>query len=159
MHFTVNHHDDPVSGILEEHGGRVIGTMTWDDSKAVVFETKPVTRDNGYQSRRRYWIDPTRGYIVVRRQFLQPQNEGGRWTVSDQIDGRQHKEVQPGIWLPTKVEMTKYWVPKDEARHMTGKDVVEISEWRVNEEFPDDYFELGPTEYEVQDQDQREVRP
>ena len=68
-------------------------------------ETSP--RGDGEEQRRyRFWIDTERG-IVVRRAITVRFKEGQPWQEYARIEGREHREIAPGIWLPMKVKSQK----------------------------------------------------
>ena len=139
--FTINHIGAPISEVLTSRGGNVVDRVAWEKTTVYVVETPSFTLDNGYTSKRRYWIDPTRDFVVVRRQILQPQNDGKQWAIHHQIDCKEHKEIRPGVWLPMQVETINN-VVSDRASHLVAKNTISVSVWRVNDTPNADHFSL-----------------
>jgi len=106
----------------------------------ILVETKVNVRENGYRSKCRYWIDPARGFTIVRRQTFEPLPDGIGWGLHHQMDCREFAEVVPSVWLPMVVEESLNLV-KASPPYTSSRESIRVSEWRVNEDLAADTFQ------------------
>ncbi len=148
--FTTHFRGRVVSDIVRQPGSRIAGRTTRNGRAVVVVETAPF--GPAEPRRHRFWIDPERR-IVVRRALEIHFTEGQPWQEYIRLEGRDHREVSPGIWLPTRithecVRVTPELRPEELHWRYEGTN----RDWRVNRELPADTFELNfPAGIEVVD--------
>jgi len=140
LEFTTHYFQKPLSKILKDSDPTVVGQTKWESQPVAIVETKPVVKE---QSRKyRLLIDPARR-IVVRRAALVQFAPDQMWQEYTRIESREHKEVSPGVWLPTRVKyesvhVTKDMTPEELSWSFEGRN----SEWKVNSKIPDETFRL-----------------
>jgi beta-lactamase regulating signal transducer with metallopeptidase domain len=142
--FTTQHLGKPISALLSVEGCRVIGPETWEDRPVVVVEAPPVTVRENYIYQQRFWVDPNRGYAVVRRQSNVQCGEGKPWGLHYQIDAKNHAEVAPGTWLPAAVEILNYHVNESGQDFLSSREQIAASDWNVNDNIDPSRFSLPP---------------
>jgi protein involved in polysaccharide export with SLBB domain len=131
--FSTQHLGTPISQLLVERAAVPVQMERWEDRPVVVVEASPFTVRDDYIVRHRFWVDLERG-IAVRRQSFVQRGEGKPWALHLQIDGKQHTEVKPGIWLPKVVDTWNYHVTTEGQDFLVSKEHFEVSEWKVNED-------------------------
>jgi hypothetical protein len=118
----------------------------WEGRPVIVVETTP-SEWNDERERRgthRFWIDPARNFVIVRRAALVNHGPEHEWMEFGRIESYEHEEVEPGIWLPKRVRSESFGVPITpdiEPRLMLRIEATN-RDWRVNAEIPDSRFEL-----------------
>ncbi|MFC1758831.1 M56 family metallopeptidase [Planctomycetota bacterium] len=132
--FTIRDNRSPISAIIAKQHGRVEQPGNWNGHSYAVIGTY-LKRNDG-ELRHEFWIDPTRGFLVARsRTFFRatPENE---WSLQTIVESSGHKEVVPGVWLPSKVE--SQWLRSDQGETPDAfmKFSGTCSNWKVNREIP-----------------------
>jgi hypothetical protein len=142
LEFTTHWLRRPVSATIEACGRTIADQETWEERPVVVVETAPLRNRHEYKTQ--FWVDPSRGFTVVRRRTFVRYADDRPWHPQLDCDSLDHKEVSPGIWLPQRIESKAFSVPAQEPEPLAL--VVEtrghFSDWRANEEIPDGTFRL-----------------
>jgi thiol-disulfide isomerase/thioredoxin len=150
-------HGKPVSQIISERNGKVVGRTEHDGHSVLVVETDPITV-NGRGWYYRFLIDPALNHVVVRRsQFIRfPPHEA--WIEFEVIDLRDHREATAGVWLPAHVQI-RYTAPTEQdvktgrLPRLAWEWDVRNENWVVNPMVTDSLFVLEfPPGTEVEDQ-------
>ena len=149
---TILHRDVPVSDVLEKSGGEITTRETIDGHECVVVETpiletlKRSRNDDPfkYRHKRRFYIDPSRNFLVMRREILEPRNGESSWPAHQQVDSAQHEEIQPGLWLPSSIIQRFYNVQDYATPKLFWQQKISVSKWRVNQPVNDEDFQLNP---------------
>jgi hypothetical protein len=131
-----------VSRALSQRSPHLVDPQAWDGRRVVVAETAPVK--NGQEYKTQFWIDPARGFIVVRRLGLVRYAAEKPWRVNEDVGSLAHREIAPGIWLPEKFESKVFTVPASEPAELQLAEEVKgrLSEWQVNQPVSDAQFKL-----------------
>ena len=110
----------------------------------MIVEVSPVTVRDDYIYRQRFWIDPHRNHLVVRRQIYVQRGKGKPWGLHLQIDLLKNERVSPGIWLPMAVDRWNYHVTPTGQGHLVSREHIEVSKWSVNKPLVPSRFEIAP---------------
>jgi hypothetical protein len=144
--MTTNYYEKPVSQILGERNGKIVGRALHDGHNVLVVETDAITR-NDRNWNYRFLIDPTLNFAIVKRsQLIQfPPNQA--WIEFDYIDSHLHREVATGVWFPSQVVIKTTDPNEENARTGTTPRLawewnVENEDWVLNPETTDSFFVL-----------------
>jgi hypothetical protein len=142
LEFTTHYNGTPVSKLLKEREASIVDETMWEGRAVKIVETRAVKWQSGPRGRYRFWVDVDRA-VVVRRATLVQYAEDQKWQESSRIESREHKEVRPGIWLPSRmkyeaVRVTKEQAPEELSWSYEGRN----TEWQVNRELPAETFQL-----------------
>jgi hypothetical protein len=146
LEMTTHYYQKPVSHIIADRKGKIVGRAMHDGDNVFVVETEPITNkklDWNY----RFLIDPKLNFAVVRRsQLLQfPSHKG--WIEFDYIDSLHHREVSPGVWFPSQVVVRTTDPTEEDARtgskpRLAWEWNVENENWILNPRAADSFFTL-----------------
>jgi len=142
--LTIRQLGKPISTLVFENDGKIIGNKEWEKRSVVVVEVSPVVVRDDYLYKQQFWIDTERSYLVVRTRSYVQRGEGMPWGLHYQIDRKQHQEVTSGIWLPKVIDIWNYHVTTEGQDFLTSREHIEASDWSVNEELNASRFELEP---------------
>ncbi|QDT12461.1 hypothetical protein [Planctomycetes bacterium K23_9] len=95
--LTTQHQGQPISEHLSK-GGQIVGSESWDGHQVTVVES--VTDANVDTFKSQYWIDPERGFAVVRRRNLMRSTPQSEWKVVYSIDSFKLSKNEDGFWFP-----------------------------------------------------------
>jgi hypothetical protein len=146
--FVTSYFHEPISADLKSRNVTIVGRENWDGRPTVVVEVEYDPPPNSTDNRKsRFWIDPSRGFAVVRWAALtriSPPND--EWCEYYHVDGFDYKEVQSGVWLPMRVVMeTLKAKNKDPA--LRKKPIfgykIQMKEWELNPSFDDAEFTIA----------------
>jgi len=139
--FTTHFQHRSVTEILRVPGATISERTEWDGRPVIIVES--VIRQNRSDKRRyRFWIDTERK-IVVRRAITIQYAEGQPWQEYARIEGREHREIAVGIWLPTKVKYESLDVKADVAPVKLAWSYEGVNrDLKVNELLANDTFDL-----------------
>jgi beta-lactamase regulating signal transducer with metallopeptidase domain len=140
LDFTTQHLGKPISSLLS--AGKLIGNEEWEDRPVIVIEAPPVIVRDDYIYKQQFWIDVDRGFTVVRRQSHVQRGKDKPWGLHYQVDATEHREVQPGFWLPSVVEISNYLVGETGQDFQVSHDHIRATEWKLNEELDSSRFAL-----------------
>jgi len=141
--FVTAYFRKPVSSYLAQPKVSLIGTETWDGRAAQVVEIQHDLLPNGSDYRKsRFWIDPSRGFAVVKRATLARRTRADKWVEYYRAEGFNHSEVQPGIWLPSEVRLTTVDLTPEDVGQPKAlvSHKIRVKEWRLNPAFGDSEF-------------------
>jgi hypothetical protein len=140
--FTTESGGQPISKVLAEFPPVLAGRAEWQGRPIVILETRP-TVNGGAAFKARFEIDPGRGVVV--RRATQLQHEPGRspWKDLERTETFDHKEIAPGIWLPTRftlevISLGRGGEPDELMHRFEGRN----ANWNVNQNPPASRFEL-----------------
>lgn len=152
--FTTHYFSHPVSALMRNKGAHLVEESTWDGRTVVVVDTTPTKVFRKY----RFWIDPERN-IVVRRAALVQFERDQPYQEYTRIEGYQHREVTPGVWLPMRIKYESVEVTADQTPEVlswrfegTNRD------WSVNRTLVDADFAI-PTLPSYKVRDRRQQKP
>ena len=135
----------PISEIITDNGGEVVGRVNHGGRRLLVVETRVVKREQNW--RYRFWIDPRRNFAVVKRAQLIQFPSHANWLEFTRITWEELQEVQPGIWLPRRA-INESYNPTEE--HADGRSTMPLAwrfeitcnDWLVNPTTDDAAFAL-----------------
>ena len=142
---TTHYFFKPVSSMLEKRGADIVEETMWDGRPVIVIETKPHEGEDRRKSR--FYVDPDRNFTVVRRAVAVQYPPHERWMEYTRIEGFDHKEVYPGVWLPSRVVHESFDPTVEHAVNgseppLSWRWNVKLSHWKVNAELPPSTFAL-----------------
>ena len=141
LEFTIYYFGKPISKHLSERGAVLDGRRTWDGREVAVIETRPFVKEQSWKTQ--YWIDLERNYTVVRRAALIQYQKDGPWQEYTRIEGRDHREIAPDIWLPMQFKYESVeTTPEGKDPKLSWRHKGKNENWRVNEQLAADTFEL-----------------
>lgn len=143
--MTTHYFRKPVSVIITEAKGMLVGKDKHDGAEVLVIETE--IHKTSEEWRYRFWIDPSKNFAVVKRAALIRILPDTPWIEYARIIGFNYKEVQPGIWLPGRVVQESFDPSKEQV--VQGKEPPlswrftskELS-WLVNPQVSTETFRL-----------------
>ena len=148
LDFTVRHLGTPVSQILLQEDAKIAGSEKWEGRTVIAAEARVAKQPAGtIEYKTRLLIDPSLGFAVVRRQSLARYAETRPWHLHLDVVSRGMKEVSPGAWLPSEVEIKNFVVPNIEPKNLdflVSHDKLRLRDWTLNEMIPDSKFEFSP---------------
>jgi hypothetical protein len=144
---TLRYQGKPISQILAQPDARIVDSATCEGRTVVVVEVSVAPKPPGaVEYKTRLWIDPSRGFAVVRRQSWAHYSPDRPWRLHFDIVGYGTAEVSPGAWLPSHVEEKFFGIMPVELKElplvMHGK--IRYRDWKVNLAIPDSGFDLRP---------------
>lgn len=154
--MTTHYFDKPVSQLITKHRGRIVGRIRHDEREAIVVETEPHFNKNYFKLR--FWIAPSLGFAVVKRANMIRFPGHDRWIDFNRIVGSDHREIEPGIWLPMRAVYESFGVKEEDARDgteplLSSRYKIVNSNWIVNPQVDDSLFTLEfPPGIQVEDQ-------
>lgn len=133
------------SAYLEKRGAVAIGETAWEDRPAErrrvwVLETPPINGQDGITRKAQVYVDHGRGFAVVRRAMLAHRFAAQEWVVNWMIELRNHTEAAPGIWVPTTIEHTNFYVFPDNRTSPAQHVKCRASTWSINPELDGSTF-------------------
>ena len=141
LEFTIWYFQKPISQTFADRELIVVEESQWDDRDVLVVETSPFTNVQKWKTR--FWIDLDRNYTVVRRAALVQYEPDQPWQEYTRIEGREHREIEPGVWLPMQVKYESVNTSKDLKPPMVAWRHEGTNEnWKVNQELPTNRFKL-----------------
>ena len=144
--MTTWYSDRPVSQFIAEKKGCVIGTEKQDEHEVLIVETEVFVDPRKSKWKNSFWIDPNRGFVVVRRSSFYQFPDVDHWVENSRITGYDYHEIEPGIWLPSKAVDEAYAGTRDEAQedkpHLMWKFVIQNSNWVVNPKVDESIYTL-----------------
>ena len=142
LEFTTHWLRLPISSILAQGNGRVVGVETSDEWSLIVAEKVPVKHGAEYKTQ--FWIDPARGFAVVRRCAYARNDPNAKWFMQMEANSFNLKEVAPGIWLPSNVELKRQvFLERINAVRNVTEEKGRFTDWRVNQHVPDSQFHVN----------------
>ena len=95
----------------------------------------------------RFFLDPKRGFTVVRRAISIQYPPHERWMEYTRIEGFDYEQIAPDVWLPGRVVHESFDPTVQQAQDgsdpaLSWRWKVRLENWRVNEEYPPETFEL-----------------
>jgi hypothetical protein len=135
--------EGPISQCMSNMKVEVVGTDTWDNRLAYIVDLIPPPRAGAKDRRKgRLWVDPSRASTIIRRAILAQRFEGDKWHEYYRVECFDHKEFQPGLWLPTRVELITSNALDDSIAlgAVLFSYKVRISKWELNPTFGDSEF-------------------
>lgn len=149
---TTHYFSQPVSEILAEMGGTVLGPESWEGMEVVRVETLPIER--GAKRKYVFFLSPKHNFAIVRRaaaiQF-EGQNE---WVEYTRIAGSDYIEPHAGIWVPRTVtyesfDPTEETVAAGIESPLSWRWEIQMKDWAINPVFDASLFtlEFGPGVY------------
>ncbi len=144
--FVNQFFNEPVSNVLQRPNLIAVGKEAWDGRDAQVLETDYDPPEQGVDYRKvRFWIDPSRGFAVVKRAALARRSPEQEWAEYYRAEGFDHREIDAGLWLPMRVVV--------ETANVTDKQIeqgtvlasykVQVQEWELNPKFANSEFRLA----------------
>ena len=141
LEFTIWYFQRPVSQAFADRELIVVEESQWDDRDVLVVETSPFMNMQKWKTR--FWIDVDRNYTVVRRAALIQYEPDQPWQEYTRIEGRDHREIEPGIWLPMQVKYESVNTSKDlKPPTVAWRHEGTNENWKVNQVLPADRFKL-----------------
>jgi len=130
--FATQHLGKPISDLVTQKDGKIVGYEQWEGRPVIVVEVDPVVRREDYIFKQKFWVDPGRNFLAVRRESYVQRGEGKPWGLHLQIDLTSIREVVPGIWLPKSVNCWNHVVTESGQGHLVSREHFEVSKWSVN---------------------------
>jgi hypothetical protein len=145
LDVTLRYLGKPISQILSQPDAKIVDSATCEGRTVVVVETSVAPKPRGaVEYKTRLWIDPSRGFAVVRRQSWARYSPDRPWRLHFDIVSYGTAEVSSGVWLPSHVEEKLFGImpvePKELPLVTHGK--IRYRDWKVNPEIPDSGFDL-----------------
>jgi hypothetical protein len=133
-----------VGKTIMEEGSQITGWINWDRRKVIAAETKIYPGPEGSDKTKiRFYIDPDRGFSIVRRSFAIFKPGSNEWFDYNVIEGYDYNEISPGIWVPSLVKWNSYGASSTELSPLQiGRHEIRNSNWVINAKLPDTYFDL-----------------
>jgi hypothetical protein len=144
--ISTHYYDKLVSQIIEERGGRIVGSTQHNGRDVLVVETEPVARAQKKWNYR-FLVDPALNFAVVKRSQLIQFPPSEKWIEVTSVTGYDYREASPGIWLPEHVVQTSFDPTEKDVRN--GNDPrlswewnIQNTNWIVNPTVADSLFKL-----------------
>lgn len=133
-----------IGKLIAQEGSQITGWVNWDGRKVIAAETKSYPGPEGIDKTKiSFYIDPDRGFAVVRRSFAVYRPKPNDWFDYNVIEGYDYSEATPGVWVPALVKWNSYGASSIELTPtMIGRREVRSSNWVINAKLPDSYFDL-----------------
>jgi hypothetical protein len=145
LDVTLRYLGTPIIQILSRADAAIAESKTWEERPIVVVEAAvPKTAASTAEFKMRLWIDPSRGFAVVRRQSVARYAPGRPWHVHLDSASYGLVEASPGIWLPSRVEEKNFSVPRVEQDwlNLVVSDTIRYRDWKVNANVPASKFRI-----------------
>jgi hypothetical protein len=145
LDVTLRHVGKPISQILARPDAKIVDSATCEGRTVVVVETSVAPKPPGtVEYKTRLWIDPSRGFAVVRRQAWARYSPDRPWRLHYDIASYGTAEVVPGVWLPSHVEEKNFGVLPTEPTDLplVTHSKIRYRDWKVNLVIPDSEFDL-----------------
>lgn len=141
--LVTRYYGTPISQIIKDNGGQVVGSVRHGGRKLLVVETRAVKKDDNWMYR--FWIDPARSFAVVKRSQLIQFPPHQNWLEFTRITWHEMEEVETGIWLPIRAVYESY---NPTEKHADGSVEMPLAwrfafaftDWIVNPEVSDTAF-------------------
>ena len=143
--MTVRYLGKPIAQILSQADAAIADSKTWEERPVIVVEAAvPKSPASTAEFKTRLWIDPSRGFAVVRRQSVARYAPGRPWHVHFDSASYGLVEASPGVWLPTRVEDKNFGVPPVEQNwlDLVVSDTIRYCDWKVNADIPASKFQI-----------------
>jgi hypothetical protein len=145
LDVTVRYLGTPITQILSQADVAIADSKTWEERPVIVVEAAiPKSRGRTAEFKTRLWIDPSRGFAVVRRQSVARYAPGRPWHVHFDSASSGLVEASPGVWLPSRVEDKNFGVPAVEQDwlDLVVSDTIHYRDWKVNANVPASKFQI-----------------
>ncbi len=145
LDVTVRYLGTPITQILSRADAAIADSKTWEDRPVIVAEAAvPKNPAATVEYKTRLWIDPSRGFAVVRRQSVARYAPGRPWHVHLDSASYGLVEASPGVWLPTRVEDKNFGVPPIEQNwlDLVVRDTIRYCDWKVNADIAASKFQI-----------------
>ena len=124
-----------LSQIMEERGFRVRpGMEEVGGVNCYVAEVQPAE----HEFMQRLWLDPSRGYVPVYRDYYNEYTE----TVSFVVTGYEYQQVAESVWFPARYAAYYNFLPADNAEHYPEVEEYRCLEVKAGVTFTDDHFRV-----------------
>ncbi len=157
--MTTWYFDHPISQLITEGKGSVIGSEKHDDQDMLIVETMPFTNPESKSKwKQTFWVDPNRNFAVLRRSQSFQFADVDRWMENDRIIGYEYRQIETGIWLPMRVVEEAFGPTLEDAQNNAAPRLmwrydIRNSNWVVNPKVDDAVFTLQfPKGVNVEDQ-------
>jgi hypothetical protein len=142
LEFFATYHHEPVSACLNRPNLVRLDDDTWDGRPVQVVETSfdtPPGKSKSYKYR--LWIDPARGFAVVKRASLVRETVDDKWEEYYRVEGHDYKEFG-GFWLPMRAVAQLLHVGEKDIRPgaKLSDHRIEVRQWEVNPAVDDAMF-------------------
>jgi hypothetical protein len=145
LDVTVRYLGKPITQILSQADAAIADSKTWEDRPVIVVEARVAKSPaSTAEFKTRLWIDPSRGFAVVRRQSVARYAPGRPWHVHFDSASYGLVEALPGVWLPSRVEDKNFGVPPVEQNwlDLVVSDTIHYRDWKVNADIPASKFRI-----------------
>lgn len=133
----------PVSAYLQAAGASVeVAPLAGNSDVLVVDTADPAENIEDFgRLTRRFWVDTARNFVVLKRHtLLLPPGERTPFAYI-RVDGDDWLEVEPGIWLPQRLQVEEYTHPKGTFKLLRRIDV-RNENWLVNQTLSPETFRV-----------------
>jgi hypothetical protein len=143
LEFTTQYFGNPISFELLKPDTVCLGEDVWDGHPVQVVEVQHEPPEKGADyCKSRFWIDPSRGFAVVKRATLARRSPDEKWAEYYRAEGFDHSEVQPGLWVPMRVHLETVNVQDKNVEQgmilLSYK--IQIKRWELNPPLGDSTF-------------------
>ncbi len=145
LDVTLRYLGTPISQILAQPDAKMVDSATCEGRTVVVVEVSVAPKPPGaVEYKTRLWIDPSRGFAVVRRQSWARYSPDRPWRLHFDIVSYGTAEVSPGVWLPSHVEEKLFGIMPIELKELplVTHSKIRYRDWKVNLAIPDSGFDL-----------------
>jgi len=144
--YIYHYYTTPVEKILSDPTASiVVSTKTWEGDNVADVEVTHKQLKGDYKGMNRFLIDVEKGFAIVRRSLLiaNPATHA-KWFEYAFIEGKEYKEVAPGLWLPSKVisQFSPTPSPDNPSPEFANRTEIINTNWVINAKLSDDIFEL-----------------
>ncbi|MFO1044300.1 MAG: hypothetical protein U0941_21150 [Planctomycetaceae bacterium] len=149
---TTHYFSQPVSEILKEMGGTVVGTESWNGFDVIRLETIPIER--GAKRKYVFFLSPQHNFAIVRRAAAIQFEGQEQWVEYTRIACSDYFEPYAGIWVPRSAvyesfDPTADTVAKGAESPLSWRWEIQLKDWAINPVFDASLFtlEFGPGIY------------
>lgn len=141
--FDTHWYEKPVSAQFGRGTPSIVGYADFHGRRVVLCQVE-LKQEDGFKhpGLRRFWIDVERGFVVVRKEASSKPPASTEWFLYGLTESTDYFEASPGIWLPRRGVKEHYIDATKGQPRLWEKLEVELSDWRVNQDLPQDAFTL-----------------
>lgn len=144
--FLVTDGNQPVSHYLESSDCQILGSEVLDDRSVLIVECDHGVRDDDplkWRWKSRFWIDPSRNFVVPRSEGLISRDDGDNWIVWSKASREGWSEIEPGFWVPSTFREEALRLVGDESPRLFYRHHVQLTDWTVHQEPAADVFRVA----------------
>ena len=136
--YTTKFHGLSVREMIRTQGVESYSEDRWENRLVLKVVCKPAKPAGTMKNE--FWIDPSRGFAVVRKRSYLLWKE--KWTIYSDIQGSDYDEAAPSIWVPRKF-LYESFRPVADGVALRFRNAIRNENWEVNEPaIPPDTFKV-----------------